>query len=121
MISNELTLFDLVDGFWNKPVVIELIDETAIEGHLIPSDKKSVVLVKDAVVYSRRIRGAIPVQIKECYIKRTRIRFIHFTRFGEIFHHLRTSMKAIGNLMKDYFVQTVHSSINQHINFTANL
>jgi small nuclear ribonucleoprotein (snRNP)-like protein len=93
------SLFDLVRGFSGNRIVIELLNEIAIEGTLAIFDKPSILLLKDAIVYNCRVNSAVLVKIEHCYIRSAQIRFVHFARFQEIFDHFKTSMKKIGNFV----------------------
>lgn len=95
----QLNLFDLLKGH-NQEVVVELLDETAVEGTLAhrESQNSSILLLKNALIYNRRIKTAKSIRVDDCYIRCSRIRFIHFKRFIQIFDHFKSSMKRIGNL-----------------------
>lgn len=97
MATPSPNLFDLVRGFSGNRIVVELSNETAIEGNLTICDKPSILLLRDALVYSRQLKSTAPVKLENCYIRSTQIRFVHFVRFQEIFDHFKTSMKKIGN------------------------
>lgn len=92
-LNGELDIFGLLNGFWIKRIVVELVDETAIEGLLVPSKESFLVHLKNAIVYG--LREASPVHITDCFIRGSRIRFIHLGNFGSVFSHLKLSMKKL--------------------------
>ncbi|KAI6191431.1 hypothetical protein M3Y97_00227500 [Aphelenchoides bicaudatus] len=98
-----MDLFDLVNGYFVKRVVVELLDGNAVEGQLILTKERSTVHLKNAVFHG--VQGVVSVHLNDCYIRSDRIRFIHFDKFGSLAAHLKASQPC--SMTRRYFLFVV--------------
>uniref|UniRef100_A0A915D5N5 Sm domain-containing protein n=1 Tax=Ditylenchus dipsaci TaxID=166011 RepID=A0A915D5N5_9BILA len=78
MSKNSLTLGYFLQYSLDSRVVIELKDETAVEGILSNCDSKTLnIELIDAVLYRRRTQSP-PLRSPSIFVKGRNIRFIHF-------------------------------------------
>lgn len=74
-------------------VIIELKDESAIEGRITYCDFKSLnTQLEEVVLYRRRQKNLKPVNLETFFVKGCFIRFIHFEDKSTVTNLLKRSM-----------------------------
>ncbi|KAK0425745.1 hypothetical protein QR680_009357 [Steinernema hermaphroditum] len=86
-----------------QKVVIELKNEVAVEGVLAICDCFMNLLVKNATVYRRRIKGLKPVQVEEVGIHARHIRFVHPLKHVDVLPLIRRSVNELVGRKKAKF------------------
>ncbi|KAI1724539.1 LSM domain-containing protein [Ditylenchus destructor] len=75
-------------------VVIELKDESAVEGTLSSCEAKSLnIELVDTVLYRRRIKNLQPVKADSFFVKGRHIRFIHFDNYPVVLKQLKSCLR----------------------------
>ncbi|KAL7079704.1 hypothetical protein ACQ4LE_001325 [Meloidogyne hapla] len=75
-------------------VVIELKDETAIEGKIVFVEPKSLnIELTDIVVYRRGIKKLKALSLQTLFIKGRYIRFVHFEGYQSVLNLLKKSLR----------------------------
>uniref|UniRef100_A0A914I4A3 Uncharacterized protein n=1 Tax=Globodera rostochiensis TaxID=31243 RepID=A0A914I4A3_GLORO len=91
--------FDILRGFnfagsAGTSVVIELKDETAVEGVVDSADPKSLnTQLSNVVLYRRRQKGLRPLHLPNFFVKGKYIRFVHFENYATALHLLKQSLR----------------------------
>lgn len=93
-MAKPVTLGSLLKEFVGVKIVVELKDETVVEGTLYSCDNKSFnIELENAVFYRRRSKNLVPLKLEYFFVKGFHIRFIHFNSYSEVLSGLKRSMR----------------------------
>lgn len=92
-MGKSITLGRFLEYSIGVRVIIELKDESAIEGRIINCDSKSLnTQLEDVVLYKRRQKNLKPLNLDHFFVKGSCIRFVHFKDEAIVTSILKRSM-----------------------------
>uniref|UniRef100_A0A1I8AFQ9 Sm domain-containing protein n=1 Tax=Steinernema glaseri TaxID=37863 RepID=A0A1I8AFQ9_9BILA len=94
-IASSQSLVCFLQALSGQNVVVELKNEVAVEGILASCDCSMNMILKDATVYRRRIKGSTPVKIEEVGIQARYVRFVHPTKKIDVLPLIRRSVNEL--------------------------
>lgn len=81
MRSKAVTLCSFLKNAGGEKIVVELKDESAVEGVLVGADDSMNLELENATLYRRRLQGVKPVKTSYIYLSATFVRFVHFENY----------------------------------------
>lgn len=91
-----VTLFRLLQYLTGENIVIELKDESAVEGRLLGCDTNSLnIELGDATYYRRRLKNLQPLRAETFFVRGKHVRFVHFNDYAKVQNALKRSLKKL--------------------------
>lgn len=88
------TLGKLLQKLIGQRIILELKDESAIEGKLCAVNPSSIdIELAEATLYVRRVKKAKPLKLNSFFAKGRYIRFVHFENYSTITRCLKDNSR----------------------------
>ncbi|CAD5235007.1 unnamed protein product [Bursaphelenchus xylophilus] len=73
------SLFGLIEPLKGRRIIFELVNEASVDGILLATSKKGFKL-GNTRIYTSQKEDEAPVSCWDCFVIKSRVRFIHFPR-----------------------------------------